>query len=87
VQKPKRAKRCARNVSVTLPRVAARPNVEVTARRQGRVLKRVAAGRILRMSIRRPTRRAFALDFVARAGGEGPVTTLSFTRQFGACGR
>ncbi len=32
-EKPKRAKRCARNVSVTLPRIASRPNVEVAARR------------------------------------------------------
>ena len=87
VQKAKRAKRCSRNVTVRLPRVAARPNVEVTARRNGRTLKNVKAGRILRISIRRPTRKAFALDFVARAGGDGPVTTLSFTRRFGSCGR
>ena len=45
----------------------------------------VRAGRILRMTIRRPTRKAFSLDFVARSGGDGPATTLSFTRQFGAC--
>jgi hypothetical protein len=87
LQKPRRAKRCAKSVSLTLPRIAARPNVEVTARRDGKVLRTVTAGRILRMAIRRPTRRAFALDFTARAGGEGPVTTLSFTRQVGACGR
>jgi hypothetical protein len=87
VQKPKRAKRCRKTVTTTLPRVAARPNVEVTARRNGALVRTVRAGRILRMSIRRPTRRAFALDFVARAGGDGPVTTLSFTRRFGACGR
>jgi S-formylglutathione hydrolase FrmB len=87
VQKPKRAKRCARNVTVTLPRVAARPNVEVTARRNGRTLKNVEAGRILRVSVRRPTRKAFSLAFVTRAGGGGPVTTLDFTRRFGACGR
>jgi hypothetical protein len=86
-QKPKRARRCARSVTATLPRVAARPNVEVTARRRGKVLRRVEAGRILRMTIRRPTRKAFALDFVARSGGDGPATTLSFTRRFGACGR
>jgi hypothetical protein len=87
VQKPRRAKRCARTVTATLPRVAARFNVEVTARRRGRVLRNVKGGRILRITLRRPTRKAFDVDFVARSGGSGPATTLTFTRRFGACGR
>jgi hypothetical protein len=86
VQKPKRAKRCTGNVTVALPRVAARPNVQVTVRRGGRTLRSVSGGRIVRVSFKRPTRKAFAVDIVARAAA-GPVTTLSATRRLGACGR
>ncbi|MDQ3936878.1 MAG: hypothetical protein M3340_19865, partial [Actinomycetota bacterium] len=72
-QRPRRASRCTSRVTVALPRVAARPNVEVTATRRGRVLGRATAGRILRLSLRRPTRKAFAVELAARAGGEGPA--------------
>jgi S-formylglutathione hydrolase FrmB len=86
-QRPRRAKRCASRVGVTLPRVAARPNAEVTATRNGRTLARRSAGRILRLSFRRPTRKAFSVDLAMRAGGDGPALSLGATRQFGACGR
>ena len=86
-QRPKRARRCASRVSVTLPRVAARPNVEVTASRNGRVLARRTATRILRIAFRRPTRKAFSVELAMRSGGDGPPLTLAATRRFGACGR
>lgn len=85
-EKVRRAKRCSRTIAVKLPRVAARPNVEVTAARNGRELARVTASRILKIKLRRPTRKAFSLQLAARSGGDGPALALAVTRRFGPCG-
>jgi hypothetical protein len=81
-----RAARC-RPLTVSLPRVAARPNVEVTASNKGKVLVRRTAARILRVTVRRPTKKRFTLVLSARAGGDGPPITLTTSRRIPACGR
>jgi hypothetical protein len=79
------AARCTSRVTLTLPRVAKRPNVEVTVRRGGRTLANVKASRILRVTFRRPTRKAFDVEVVARSGGEGPLLTLSTSQRVPRC--
>ena len=79
--------RCTKRVSLTLPRVAARPNVEVTASRGGKALARATGRRVLRIAFRRPTRKAFGVELAMRAGGEGPAVALASTRRVGACRR
>jgi hypothetical protein len=77
--------RCTKTLTVTLPRVAGRPNVEATATRDAKTLARASGKRVLRLRFRRPTRRAFAIQISARAGGDGPALALSQTRQFSRC--
>jgi hypothetical protein len=84
---PKRPARCTRRVSLLLPRVAARPNVEVRAISRGRTLATATGSRILRIGFRRPTRKAFSVRLVARAGGDGPLLTLTATRGVPRCTR
>jgi hypothetical protein len=84
---PSRPPRCTRRVSLTLPRVAGRPNVEVRATSRGRVLARATGNRILRIGFRRPTRKRFSVRLVARAGGSGPLLTISATRGLASCTR
>jgi hypothetical protein len=88
VQKPpRRPPRCTSRVSLALPRVAGRPNVEVRAISRGRTLATVSGRRVLRIGFRRPTRKAFSVRLVARAGGSGPLTTVTATRGIGSCRR
>lgn len=84
---PKRAPRCTSRVSLLLPRVAARPNVEVRAIRRGRTLATARGRRVLRIAFRRPTRKAFSVRIVSRAGGTGPPITLASTRAVPRCSR
>jgi hypothetical protein len=85
-ERPKRASRCSRTVAVKLPRVAARPNVDVSIKRGSRQLAHVKRARVLKVHLRRPTRRAFSLAVDTVAGGDGPALSLHVTRRFGACG-
>jgi hypothetical protein len=80
------AARC-RALTIALPRVAARPNVEVTASNKGKVIARRTARRILRIRVRRPTKKRFTLVLTARAGGDGPPITLATSRRIPACAR
>ena len=77
--------RCTSRVAIPLPRVAKRPNVEVTVRRGGRAIAHATASRLLRIGFKRPTRKAFKVDVLARAGGSGPLVTIAARRQFGRC--
>jgi hypothetical protein len=79
--------RCTRNVTLRLPRVAARPNVEVTASRNGKRVARATGKRELRISFRRPTRKAFTVEVAARSEGDAPAVGLSIARRVGACRR
>jgi hypothetical protein len=76
---------CNSRVGLTLPRVAGRPNVEATATRDGRTLATAKGSRVLRLGFRRPTRKAFSVQIVARAGGDGPALTLTQTRRVPRC--
>lgn len=82
-----RLPRCTRNVTLTLPRVAARPNVDVTATRDGKRLARATGKRVLRLTFRRPTRKAFTVEVAARSAGDAPAVGLSIARRVGACRR
>ena len=83
----RKAPRCTKRVSLTLPRVAARPNVEVRAISRGRTLATASGNRVLRIGFRRPTRKSFSVRLVSRAGGSGPLLTLTSTRAVGRCSR
>lgn len=77
--------RC-KDLSFALPRLAGRPNAEVTAEYKGRVLARRAGSRVVRIAVRRATKKRHSIVLRARAGGSGPPVALSITRQVGACG-
>jgi hypothetical protein len=85
-QKPK-VRRCTSRVSLALPRLAGRPNAEVTVISRGRTLATASGARILRIGFRRTTRKAFSVRFVARAGGSGPLVTLTGARGIPRCTR
>jgi hypothetical protein len=80
-----KALRCASRVTFTLPRVAGRPNVEVTATRKGKTLARASGKRVLRLRLRRPTRKPFTVQLAMRAGGDGPAITLRSTQSARGC--
>ncbi|HEX8052232.1 MAG TPA: hypothetical protein VF517_04510, partial [Thermoleophilaceae bacterium] len=79
--------RCTKRVSLTLPRVAARPNVAVTAGRDGKLLARATGKRVLRIAFRRPTRKAFTVEVAASSEGATPGVGLTIARRVGACRR
>jgi hypothetical protein len=79
--------RCKRTVTLTLPRVAGRPNVEVTVNRKRALVRRVTGARIVRVTFPRPTRKSLTLTFTARAGGAGPPITLRGAHRLDACAR
>jgi hypothetical protein len=80
-----KALRCTRRVTLALPRVAGRPNVEVRAISRGRTLAGASGRRVLRVGFRRPTRKSFSVRTVARAGGEGPPLTVVSTQSVRRC--
>ena len=81
------SKRCASRVSLALPRLAGRPNVEVTVTRKGRTVARASGRRVVRIALRRSTRKAHTVHVTARAGGDGPPITLATSRLIRACSR
>ena len=85
--RPRRAPRCASRASLALPRLAGRPNVEVTVTRKGKPVARATGRRIVRIAFRRATRKAHTVQVVARAGGDGPPVTLTTSRRIPACSR
>ena len=76
---------CTSRVTLSLPRVAGRPNVKVTVSRKGKRIARATGNRIVRIAFRRATRKSHAVRVSARAGGEGAPITLSATRLIGSC--
>ena len=78
-------RKCSRAISLALPRLAGRPNTKVTATYRGRVIARAKASRVLRIAVRRPTRKGHTILVRARAGGAGPAVTLVSSRSISSC--
>jgi pimeloyl-ACP methyl ester carboxylesterase len=84
-----RAKRCAKTVRVTLPRVRGRRVVLVTVTRRNNRVKRVKARNIRHVSVRRVSKRAFSLKIYLHTSakrGQKPRRVV-VQRRIGACGR
>ena len=78
---------CTRSTTLALPRIAARPNVEVTVTRGGKRLARVTGRKVARVAFRRPTSRSFVVDVTMRAAGDEPAVTLRTSRRVALCRR
>jgi hypothetical protein len=79
--------RCARTVTLRLPRIRGRRIVSVRVTRGRRTVKRVRGRDVRRVSVRRPTRRAFALRLRARTAGGRRARTITVLRRFPLCRR
>jgi hypothetical protein len=84
VATPKAGRKCARRVRVRLPRVRGQRVTRVAVLRKGRVVKRVRRRSVRRVTLRRPTGKAFSLRVRARTN-KGRRVTVS--RRFGRCAR
>jgi predicted esterase len=80
----KRGPACARTVKVRLPRVRGRRIVSATVSRGRVVLKRAHGRNLRRITLRRPTRKAFRVKVRARASGRHRAT-VTVVRRFAAC--
>jgi hypothetical protein len=84
---PSKPARCQSTVTLKLPRVAKRPNTKATVRSGSKTLATVKRARVLRVSFRRPTRKAFTVRIDMRSGGTGPKLALSTARRIPRCTR
>jgi pimeloyl-ACP methyl ester carboxylesterase len=81
-----RARRCARTVTVALPRVRGRRVVLVTVTRRGHRVKRVKARNVRRVTIRRVSSKAFSLRIYLRTSGKGKkARRVTLRRRIAAC--
>jgi hypothetical protein len=79
--------RCASRLALRLPRIRGRRVVGATVTMRGRVLKRARGRDLRRISLPRPTRRAFKLRIRLRLSEGGKTRTVTVLRRYGGCGR